>query len=160
MRPVSVTFAFSQRFPFPADRAFAWAVDFDPGDVVLMGKRGRRRVRRLAADAFVLTDTFETPAGVVRKRKLVRIDAERRTWVNTTLAGPGRHSQFLYQIAAEGPRASRLDFRGLQLLWDRDGPLSPRQVGRLSRQLAREDGSLWRRLARAMARDLGGAGRR
>ena len=155
MRPVSVPFAFSQRFPFPAERAFAWAIDYDPGDVALMGRRGRRSIRRLADDAFVLTDTVESPRGTVRKRKLVRVYAARRTWVNTTLAGPGRLSQFLYEIVPEGPRRSRLDFHGLQLLWDRPAlTVTPRELQRLSHQLVREDGATWRRLARAMARDL------
>ena len=156
MRPLSVPFAFSQRFPFPADRAFAWAVDYDPGDVVRMGRRGRRSIRRLADDALVLTDTMETPAGTIRKRKLVHVYPALRKWVNTTLAGPGRLSQFHYQIVAEGPRRSRLDFHGLQLLWDRPAlAVPPRERERLAQQLAREDGAIWRRLARAMARDLG-----
>jgi hypothetical protein len=156
MRPLSVPFAFSRRFPFPADRAFAWAVDYDPGDIVRMGRSGGRSIRRLADDAFVLTDTMETPSGAIRKRKLVRVYPALRAWVNTTLAGPGRLSQFHYQIVAEGPRRSRLDFHGLQLLWDRPAlTVPPRERERMARQLAREDGAIWKHLARAMARDLG-----
>jgi hypothetical protein len=155
MIATSVRYGFSQRFPFPRDRVFAWATDYDPGDLARMGLTGRRGIRRLTDDAFVLTDTYETPAGAVRKQRLVRLFADRYAWTNTHLSGPNRHSQFLYELAAEGAEASRLDFTGLALVYA-EAALGPREVAALARQAARDDAAVWKRLARALARDLRG----
>jgi hypothetical protein len=146
---VSVAFSFSQRFACSADALYAWATDYDPGDLELMGHHGRRRVRRLLDDTILLTDSVATPDGGRRsKQKLIRLFPERRTWTNTHVSGPNRHSQFIYEVVAEGRRA-RLDFTGRQLMQVDDA--SPRALRALARHIRQEDAASWRRLARAMA---------
>jgi hypothetical protein len=90
----------------------------------------------------------------VTKKRLVRLRPSARAWTNTHVAGPTLHSQFLYQVLPLGPRRSRLEFVGLQV--ERSPrALSAAQLRRRAREVAREDAAAWRRLARAMAADLG-----
>jgi hypothetical protein len=54
----------------------------------------------------------------------------------------------------KGPRASTLEFVGLQV--ERSArALTPAQLARRAREVAREDAATWRRLARVMAAELG-----
>lgn len=149
----SFRFSFRIRLPASADRAYAWATDFGPGDLDLMRQHGRRTVERLTADTLVLTDTVVQDGRRVTKQRLVRLRPKERAWTNTHLSGPLRHSQFLYRIAPAGPRASRLEFVGLQVVY---GPraLSAAERKRRARAIRTEDRATWVRLVRAMRRDL------
>jgi len=152
--------AFEYRFrvdlPAGADAAYRWATDYAPDDPGRMGQDGRRRIDWLAPGTVLLTDTVRTGRGTVAKTRLVRLRPKVRSWTNTHLLGPTRHSQFLYHIAPRGPRRSVLEFVGLQVEPSRRA-LSPAQLSRRAREVAREDAAAWRRLAAAMADDLGGS---
>lgn len=153
---VSIPFRFCQRFPFPARAVYDWATDYRPGDIELFGQSGRRKVQWLDERTLLLTDTFlDAAGGRIVKRKLVHLYPERLAWTNTHTKGPSLHSQFLYELFAEGESASRLEFTGRQVV--RMDEADPRQVRELSRQLRREDGAIWKRLARALAADLAAA---
>ena len=153
MQRISLCFEFSQRFDVAAAAVYAWSTDFRAQDIELMGKRGRRRVTRVCNDTLVLTDTFLTEdGGRVTKRKLVKLYPERLEWTNTHLTGPNRHSQFLYRVAPEGKRRSRLDFTGRQL--ESVASATPKEARALARKIAREDAGTWKTLARALAAEL------
>ncbi len=153
MPPVTIVFRFDQKFPLPAAEVYAWATDYEPGDIGRMGLRGRRRVQRINEDTVVLTDAFEAADGSsVAKRKLVRLYPERHTWTNTHLAGPHRHSQFLYVLVPEGANACRLEFTGRQVFRDLDGA-GKREIAAHQRRLRKEDAALWKNLARALRRE-------
>ena len=159
MPPISVDFEFVQRFKVPAKAAYAWATDYRPDDHALMGRRGRRKIDRICGDTLILTDTIETGGGGrVTKKRHIRLYPERLTWINTHISGPNRHSQFLYEIMPEGRNSSRLRFTGREIR--KAGPTSARQLAALVAEERKEDAALWKRLARAMAADLGRAKRR
>jgi len=148
----SVHYGFSQHFDFPPEEAFRWCTDYAPGDVELMGEKGRRKVKRLNEDTFVLTDKYKTKEGDVVKRRLVRVYPERLSWTNTRVSKDGRHSQFLYQVVAEERGGSRLDFTGSQIFYGKK--LGKSKLDAMAKQLATEDAAAWRNLAKAMAKDL------
>ena len=148
----TVHYGFSQHFDFPPEDAFRWCTDYAPEDVELMGEKGRRKVKRLNDDTFVLNDKYKTKDGKVVKKRLVRIYPERLSWTNTRLSKDGRHSQFLYQIVEEEGGGSRLDFVGAQIFSGRKP--SKAKLDAMSKQLAGEDSVAWRNLAKAMAKDL------
>lgn len=148
-----IPYGFTVLLPVNRERAFRWATDYEPNDLELMGERGRRKVESLAKRTLLLTDVFETPGGRITKTKLVHLLPERYAWTNTHLTGPSRYSQFLYELRPEGRTRCRLRFTGLQVERSRR-PSTPARVARRAEQLAREDSQAWRRLARAMARDL------
>jgi hypothetical protein len=158
---IALEYRFTVSLPASADAAYRWATDYAPDDWARMGLDGRRRIERLADGTIVLTDTVRTDGRSVTKKRLVRLRPRARSWTNTHLAGPTRHSQFLYHIFPRGPRRSVLEFVGLQV--ERASrALSPAALARRARTVAREDAAIWRHLARAMAADLGRrrAGRR
>ena len=151
---VAFDYRFSVDLPASADAAYRWATDYRPDDLGRMGQTGRRRIERLAEGTILLTDTVRTTRGTVTKQRLVRLRPRERSWTNTHLAGPTRHSQFLYAIVPRGPRRSTLEFVGLQV--ERASrSVSASQLARRARTVAREDAATWRRLARAMADELG-----
>ena len=154
MPTVALRYRFRQPLDAPAEAAFAWCTDFGPSDGPLFAQRTERSVRRLADGALVLTDITYPNGRRRRIRRLVRIDPARRSWTNTHLDGPFRHSQFWYRIVPNGPRRSRLEFVGLAL---ESVPrrLSGAQVAALAAERGRADSGAWRRyLAPALARDL------
>lgn len=153
MKSYSVHYKFSQHFNFPAQDAYRWCTDYQTDDIALMGVRGKRQIQRINEDTLVLTDTFLTDGGEKTKKRLVRIYPECLFWTNTRLSADGRHSQFLYQIVPEGDKGSRLDFTGSQVYYDNERPTSAR-IASLASELAKEDSSLWRSLAKAMEKDL------
>jgi hypothetical protein len=155
----TVHYRFSQSFPFPVEEAFAWASDYDPGDIRLMGKEGTREIERIDEDTLVLDDTIVNGNGTVRKRRLVRLFPELHALTNTRLSGPNRHSQFIYQFLAEGEKGSRLEFTGAQVNRAATRP-SPADVAALAEVYATEDSGLWVNLAEAMKKDLGPRRRR
>ena len=157
---IAFDYRFTVRLPAGADAAYRWATDYRPDDWALMGSRGHRRIQTLADRTLLLTDTVQTDRGSVTKRRLVRLRPDQRSWTNTHVGGPNRHSQFLYRITPRGPRRSTLEFIGLQVE-PASRRLSSAQLARRAREVRREDAALWRRLARAMRADLSksGAGR-
>ena len=88
----------------------------------------------------------------VTKVKLVRIYPDRLSWTNTHISGPNRHSQFLYEIVAEGASACRLDFTGLQVLEVETG--TRQELAAVARTLREEDAAIWKNLARALASEM------
>ena len=155
MKPVTVQYHFRQRFPYPAERAFRWCLDFHKDDLRLEGTDGERKVVTVAADLLLLTDSFPLGrAGRLTKRKLVRIRAAEHAWTSTHLSGPHRHSQFWYRIVPDGRSRCHLDFTGLHVEPTRSQSTDS-GLRRLGDRLAREDAEAWRALARAMRRDLG-----
>ena len=113
---IPVRYSFSQRFSVPVEKSFAWSLDYDPKDFTLMGLDGRRKIKKLADDTFILEDTRRTDRGLVKKTRLIRINHERRAFTNTHIAGPTPHSQFWYEFFPEKDGGSRLDFTGLFLV--------------------------------------------
>jgi len=109
---------------------------------------------RINDDTIVLTDTFLIKEGKITKKRLVRLYPECLFWTNTRLSPEGRHSQFIYQIVSEGENGSRLDFTGSQVYYEKERPTAARMAS-LAAELASEDSSLWKSLARAMEKDLG-----
>jgi len=147
-----VHYRFSQHFDFPPEEAFRWCTDYAPGDVELMGEKGRRKVKRLNEDTYVLNDKYKTKEGKVVKKRLVRLYPERLSWTNTRVSKDGRYSQFLYQIVAEEGGGSRLEFVGSQIFpGKRPGRA---RLDTMAKQLVTEDSAAWRNLAKAMVKDL------
>lgn len=155
MPPISVYYHFNQWFDYPAAEVFAWATDYRPDDIALFGMQGKRGVKRLFNDAVLLTDTFVSADGSrIVKKKLVRLYPKKLFWTNTHISGPHKYSQFLYALVPEGPYASRLEFSGQQVM-NLENP-TPRNVRALAAQLCKEDSTIWKRLARAMAASFKG----
>jgi hypothetical protein len=151
---VTVQYRFRQRFPYSADRAFRWCVDYDPADPTREGLQGRRSVLRLADDAVLLKDTFHSRGSAsVTKTKLVRIRARDRSWTSTHVSGPNRYSQFWYRIIPDSRSSCHLDYAGLHLERRTRRP-TPAQLRRLAARLSREDSAGWKSLARAMETEL------
>lgn len=154
MTLVTVQYALRQRFPVDAARAYAWCVDFDPGDPQRERIFSTRRVRWLAEDLVELTDIFPRPGGRrATKVKLVRLRPSERSWTSTHLAGPNRYSQFWYQIRPTGRASSELVYRGLHVERLKRGQRRP-NPSVFARRLCREDAAGWKHLARAMAHEL------
>jgi len=151
MNSYSVHFKFSQHFDFPPEEAYRWCTDYASGDIGLQGKEGVRRVRWVNEDTVLLTDIESAGGRKVTKRKLIRLYPERLSWVNTRISSEGKHSQFLYEIAAE-KGGSRLDFTG-SMVYIGKRPSSAK-LAAMAAETAREDSTTWRNLARAMAKDL------
>jgi len=154
MHYYTVHYKFSQRFPFPVQAAYDWATDYDEDDLSLMGFQGKREIERADSDTLILYDTFFSDGRTTKKKRLVRIFPELLMLTNTRLAGPMKHSQFVYQFVAEGKNRSRLDFTGAQVQRSAKRP-SPAKIAALSTQYAKEDSVLWVNLAKAMEKDLG-----
>ncbi len=149
----SLRFSFRVRLPASADRAFAWATDYGPGDLAIMGEKGRRTVEKLNDDTILLTDTVPEGGRTVRKVRLVRLLPKERSWTNTHLSGPYRHSQFLYRIVPLGRNRSRLEFTGLHIEHGARR-LSPKERARRALEIRRDDQASWTRIVRAMKAEL------
>ncbi|MGD0250755.1 MAG: hypothetical protein ABSB97_07740 [Thermoplasmata archaeon] len=145
-------YQFRVTLPASRERAFRWATDYRPTDLSLMGEEGRRHVEHLAENTILLTDIFRTARGPVTKVKLVHLLPDQFAWTNTHLAGPSRHSQFLYELLPTGRNRCQLRFTGLQVDHPARRPTASFVAGR-ARELVREDSATWRRLAAAMGRD-------
>ena len=152
MSSYSVRFQFSQTFDVPARKAYDWCTDYDPEDWSRMGKRGTRRVEKVNSDTVLLTDSVVADHGPITKRKLVRLDPARMAWTNTYIEGPNLHSQFQYQIVAESPTRSRLEYIGLQVFYGRRP--SAARLAELANRLTSEDSGVWRLLAKEMSTDM------
>ena len=154
MPVVGFDYRFTISLPARAETAYRWATDYQPDDLVRMGQVGHRRVEKVAEGTIVLTDIVRTDHGTVTKKRLVRLQPRLRSWTNTHLAGPMRHSQFLYRIVPKGSRRSTLEFVGLQVEHT-PRTLSAQELARRARAVAREDKGVWRHLVRAMTDELG-----
>jgi hypothetical protein len=150
------TYQFTQRLAAPRAQAYRWATDYRASDLELGGLKATRKVERLGENVVLLTDSFdEDPFDSRRgsrttKVKLVHLYPDRWAWVSTHVAGPVKHSQFLYELTPLGSKACTLHFTGSQV--ERvTRPLPPSAVALRARQLRREDSQLWVRLAGALA---------
>ena len=152
MALVPLRYSFSQRFSVPVEEAFAWATDYRPDDLPLLGWKGKRKVKKLSEDTFILEDARETDGGVVRKTRLVRLNPEKFSFTNTHISGPTLHSQFWYEFFPEGTGSSRLDFTGL-LLYPSKKRLSPDKVSEMAANERKADAKVWKNLAKAMESD-------
>jgi len=153
MALVPVRYSFTQKFSVPVEEAFRWSIDYDPDDFSLIGFEGRRKVKKLSEDAFILEDARKTDDGWVEKTRLVRINPERRSFTNTHISGPTLHSQFWYEFFPEGKGGSRLEFTGL-LLYPSEKRLSSEQVAKMAAEERKGDSKIWKNLAKAMEADL------
>jgi hypothetical protein len=159
------TYTFRVRLPASRARAYAWATDYRDDDFRMMEFGGRRRVRRLAKDLILLTDSFAAdPFDSTRgrrtvKAKLVHLYPDRWAWTSTHVSGPARMSQFQYELTPRGARACELRFTGAQVENVSRTPTAA-STKRRARELAREDAALWQRLARALGNEVAGSRKR
>lgn len=153
IRAYSVRYEFSQRFPIQADRAFDWCTDYQPSDLSLMNESGERRIKKIADDTVLLTETTHAKRHVIRKSKLVRLNKADLSWTNTHVSGPNLYSQFLYKIVPDGKRASTLHFTGLLVCYS-DRALDSVKLKELAKNERQADSKAWRYLAKAMRKDL------
>jgi hypothetical protein len=113
-----------------------------------------RQITRLTDTTIILTDIFHTRKDRVEKKKLVQLYPDRLSWISTHLTGPNKYSQFIYEISAESDGASRLDFTALHLEHEKEN-LDSERIKSLADKLKEEDSAAWKRLAKAMAKELG-----
>jgi hypothetical protein len=147
---ISIRYKFSQHLNAPAEEAFKWCTDYEPGDIALMGEKGTRKIEWIAKDAVILTESSSSQGKRITKKKLVRLNPAGLSWTNTHIAGPMKYSQFLYQLVPEGRSASRLEFTGLQVEQS-DGKKNARE---LASKYRKEDSTAWKNLAGALDRDF------
>ncbi len=154
MTPFSVRYSFAQSFSAPPEDAYKWCIDYRSDDWALMGKRGKRKIRKISDDTIILDDTAYGDGKPVVKSRLVRLDPVRLSWTNTHLTGPNKYSQFLYRISPEGNNGSKLEFTGLQVEYAKTKPARER-IASMERRYRDEDAESWRNLARVMEKELG-----
>lgn len=118
-----------------------------------MGKRGKRKIRKISDGLIILEDTTYGDGKPVVKRRLVRLDPVRLSWTNTHLTGPNKYSQFLYKITPAGTYGSKLEFTGLQVEYAKS-KIAPARIASLARKYREEDSESWEHLARAMEKEL------
>ena len=148
----SVKYAFNQPLPAPAEVAFDWCTDYQPYDLAIMKEKGKRNIRRITDDTILLTETTRKKNRLIRKTKLVRLNRSSLSWTNTHIAGPNRHSQFLYKIVPEGRTRCRLYFQGLLVQYSRK-TLGRQQLRKIATEERRVDSMAWRNLAAALRRE-------
>jgi hypothetical protein len=136
----------------PAEDAFKWCTDYRENDFSLMGIKGSRQIRKVSDGVVILTDTIFSNGKTVTKKKLVRIDAKKFFWSNTHLAGPNRHSQFLYQIIPIGQK-SKLEFIGLQVNYS-ETKVSQKEIKLVEDKAREKDSAIWKKLAKRMEEEL------
>jgi hypothetical protein len=139
----TIPFFFSVSFDAPARVFYDWATDFQPDDPKLMGHSWKRKVKPVSNGTVILS------GGPVARQRLVQLYPDRLRWTNTHLSGPNKHSQFLYEVKAEGKNACRLDFTGRQV--EELPKVNEKIVAARSRKIAKEDAATWKKLARAFA---------
>jgi len=148
----SISYAFTQRLSAPARAAFDWCTDYQPYDLAIMKENGKRDIVKITDDTILLTETMKKNKRSSRKTKLIRLNEHSLSWTNTHVAGPNRHSQFLYKIVPEGKKHSRLYFQGLLIQYSRK-PMSIGQLRKIAREERRGDSTVWRHLAAALRND-------
>ena len=153
--PTPVYYHFQQRFKVSARKAYEWCTSFAPGDHALRGEKdASRKIENFSERTVILTDTFNPGTKVqFEKQKLVQLYPEILFWTCTHLTGPARHSQFLYQITAEGDDASRLDFTGIFLDYAHE-KMSEAEAEEMAEKTCQEDAAAWVLFAKAMEQEL------
>lgn len=114
-----------------------------------MREKGRRKIRWITDDTVVLQEIVEVRGKKIKKLKLVKLDPANLSWYNIQLAGPNKHSAFLYRIVREGKNRSRLNFTGLLVVYSK-GRLTKRKLGEIGRSERQYDANAWRHLAKAL----------
>ena len=152
MHIFTIRYDFSQQFNVSAEDAFKWCTDYKEDDFSLMGMKGRRQIKKVLDEVIILTDVIHSNGKSTIKKKLVRLDAKRFFWSNTHLAGPNKHSQFLYQIIPIESK-SRLEFTGLQVNYSKTKP-SQNEIDSIESEAKEDDSGIWKKLAKAMEKDL------
>ena len=102
MPAYTIHFGFTQKFPFPAAKAYEWCTDYNEGDIALEGMKGTRRIEWTDDSTVVLTDSVGAGAKKVTKVKVVRLYPKLLFWTNTRMSEPGKYSQFIYQLVPRG----------------------------------------------------------
>jgi hypothetical protein len=153
MRVASAKYGFSQRFRVPAREAYDWCTDYRPDDLALMNENGRRNIERLTQDTLIITEVVKLGRKTVKKVKLIKLNPAKLEWYNIQLAGPNKHSEFLYQIHSEGSNASRLNFTGLLVVYSKR-KLPRSRIRRIASTERGYDSQAWVLLAKAMEKDL------
>jgi hypothetical protein len=152
MPTVSITYQFSQRFRVPARKAYKWCTDYEPNDLALMHEEGRREIQEVTNDTIILKETVRQTRKQIKKIKLVKLNPARLSWYNIQIAGPNRHSAFLYEIVPEGKASSRLNFTGLLVVYTKVR-LAPERIRQIASSERRYDSTAWKFLAKAMMKD-------
>jgi hypothetical protein len=151
--PPVLCYRFSQRFGVSAHAAYQWCVDYSPDDPSLMGEvNAKRGVTWIAEDVVLLKETFHTNSGIVEKQKLVHLYPDRLMWVSTHISGLNKYSQFIYEIRPDGDGGSRLEFIAHHI--EHQENLTCQEQKALTDRLCTEDSDLWKRLAKAMEKEL------
>ncbi len=150
--PASVTYQFTQPLSLPARQAYEWCTNYQPDDLALMKEKGQRKIQRITQDTIILTEEISSGRKKIRKTKLVKLDPAELSWYNVHIAGPNRHSTFLYKIRPDGKTRSRLTFTGLFVVYDKPPPTA-RKLRQIAYREKRYDANAWKQLARAMTAD-------
>ena len=153
--PKPIHYHFQQRFKVSARKAYEWCTNFAPGDHALMGEKDvSRKIEHLTERTVLLTDTFNVGTrDQIEKQKLVQLYSETLFWTSTHISGPAKHSQFTYQITAEGDDTSHLDFRGIFLDYAHE-KVSEADAVKLAEKECKDDAAAWALLAKALEQDL------
>jgi hypothetical protein len=153
--PKPIYYHFRQRFNVSARKAYEWCTDYAPGDHALMGEKDAiRKIEHFTERTVILTDTFNSGTkNQIEKQKLVQLYPETLFWTGTHISGPAKHSQFIYQITAEGEDASHLDFTGIFLDYAHE-EVSESDAAELAEKERKADAAAWALLAIAMEKDL------
>lgn len=153
--PIPIYYHFRQRFKVSARKAYEWCTDYAPGDYVLMGEKDTsRQIEHLTGRTVILTDTFSAGTkNQIEKQRLVQLYPETLFWTSTHIKGPAKHSQFVYQITAEGEDSSYLDFTGIFLDYAHE-KASAADALKLAEKECKADAAAWVLLAKAMEQDL------
>jgi hypothetical protein len=111
-------------------------------------KLAERQITHLGDGALILKDSFNNVAGKIEKQKLVNLYPDQYKWTSTHLAGPNKHSQFLYKITPQSKNASFLTFTAFHLEYN-----EKENAELLAERLCKEDAYAWQLLTAAMAED-------
>ena len=153
MEMYSISYKFNQRFAVPARVAFDWSTDYRTDDLALMGEKGKRRIKKVTEDTIILEEHVAQEGRRIRKVKLVKLNARTLSWHNIQLRGPNKYSEFIYEIAPEGDRRSRLTFTGLLVVYTKNR-LSRDRLKQIASRERKYDSRAWKLLASAMAKEL------
>jgi hypothetical protein len=153
--PRPIYYHFQQRFNVSARKAYEWCTNYASGDHALMGEKdASREIKHFTERTVILTDTFNVGANdQIEKQKLVQLYPETLFWTSTHISGPAKHSQFIYQITAEGDDTSRLDFTGILLDYAHE-KVSEADAAKLAEKECENDAAAWVLLSKAMEQDL------
>ncbi len=117
-------------------------------------KDASRKIEHFTERTVILTDTFNVETkSQIEKQKLVQLYPETLFWTSTHISGPAKHSQFIYQITAEGDDTSHLDFTGIFLDYAHKN-VSKEGAVKLAEKECKNDAEAWALLAKAMEQDL------